>query len=96
MVYTVERGHSYKERGRFVMWKRLWSLRHWGHVFRRIIPLLRSPKVPIGEKLLFFVPALVYWVMPDALPFIPLDDIAVTMLLMNWFTDRAERKYGAT
>ncbi|GIO84320.1 hypothetical protein J25TS5_12520 [Paenibacillus faecis] len=33
-----------------------------------------------------------YWVLPDVLPFIPIDDIAVTMLLMNWFVDRAERK----
>ncbi|WP_159881372.1 hypothetical protein [Paenibacillus puerhi] len=76
------------------MWKRILSLRQWGHVFRRIVPLLRSRRVPIGEKLLFAVPALAYWIAPDLLPFMPLDDIAVTMLLMNWFTDRAERKYG--
>ncbi|MED4603219.1 hypothetical protein P9314_21585 [Paenibacillus validus] len=77
------------------MWKRLLSLRHWGHVFRRIWPLLRSPRVPLGEKLLFVVPALIYWIMPDLLNFIPIDDVTVTLLLMNWFTDRAERKYGA-
>lgn len=76
-------------------WMRLWSLKRWGHVFRRIVPLLRSSKVPIGEKLLFAVPVLVYWIMPDALPFMPIDDIAVGLILMNWFTDRAERKYGA-
>lgn len=76
-------------------WMRFWSLQRWGRAFRRIVPLLRSPKVPIGEKLLFAVPALVYWIMPDALPFMPIDDIAVGLILMNWFTDRAERKYGA-
>ncbi|WP_019536958.1 hypothetical protein [Paenibacillus ginsengihumi] len=76
-------------------WMRFWSLQRWGRTFRRIVPLLRSPKVPIGEKLLFAVPALVYWIMPDALPFMPIDDIAVGLILMNWFTDRAERKYGA-
>lgn len=77
------------------MWKRWLSLRRWGVVFRRIVPLLRSPRVPLYEKLLFAVPALVYWIMPDALPMLPLDDMAVTLLLMNWFTARAERKYIA-
>ncbi|TVY06681.1 hypothetical protein [Paenibacillus cremeus] len=77
------------------MWNRLLSLKQWGHTFRRIVPLLRSPRVPLREKLLFAVPALVYIVMPDALPMLPIDDIAVTLLLMQWFTARAERKYGA-
>ncbi|MEK8126392.1 hypothetical protein WMW72_00530 [Paenibacillus filicis] len=77
------------------MFKRLGSLRQWGHVFQRIIPLLRSSRVPLGEKLLFIVPALVYWIAPDLMPLMPIDDIAVTLLLMNWFTERAERKYGA-
>jgi hypothetical protein len=77
------------------MWNRLLSLRHWGHVFRRIIPLLRSPRVPLREKLLFAVPVLAYWILPDVLPYLPVDDIAVGLLLMNWFTDRAERKYKA-
>ncbi|MDQ1909849.1 hypothetical protein RAC89_04925 [Paenibacillus sp. GD4] len=77
------------------MWKRLLSLRSWGHVFRRIVPLLRSPRVPLYEKLLFAVPVLVYWIMPDVMPYLPIDDIAVGLLLMNWFTNRAERKYGA-
>ncbi|UUZ80042.1 hypothetical protein LJK88_34355 [Paenibacillus sp. P26] len=56
-------------------------------------PLLRSPRVPMYEKLLFAVPAIIYWVMPDVLPWVPIDDMAVTLLLMNWFTARAERKY---
>lgn len=77
------------------MWRRLLSIRRWGHVFRRIVPLLRSSRIPFREKLLFAVPALVYWIMPDVLPTLPIDDVAVIMLLMNWFTDRAERKYGA-
>lgn len=76
------------------MWNRWLSLKRWVHVFRRIVPLLRSSRIPLREKLWFAVPALVYWVMPDALPYLPIDDIAVTMLLMNWFTDRMERKYG--
>lgn len=75
------------------MWAKWLSLRRWGHVFRRILPLLRSPRVPMYEKLLFAVPAIIYWVMPDVLPWVPIDDMAVTLLLMNWFTARAERKY---
>ncbi|PZE21000.1 hypothetical protein [Paenibacillus xerothermodurans] len=75
------------------MWKRLISFRYWGHVFRRIGPLLMSKKIPLREKLLFAIPALVYCIMPDVMPFMPIDDIALTMLLMNFFTTRAERKY---
>ncbi|TDF95807.1 hypothetical protein [Paenibacillus piri] len=75
------------------MWKRLISFRYWGHVFRRIGPLLLSDKVPLWEKLMFAVPAVVYCVIPDVMPFIPVDDIAVTLFLMNFFTQRAERKY---
>ncbi|SFL25184.1 hypothetical protein SAMN03159341_104259 [Paenibacillus sp. 1_12] len=76
------------------MWRRLLSFRNWGHVFQRIIPLLLSSKVPLGEKLLFVIPAVVYWVAPDLLPFMPVDDIAVSLLLMNFFTNRVERKYA--
>ncbi|MCU6794673.1 MULTISPECIES: hypothetical protein [Paenibacillus] len=76
------------------MWRRLLSFRNWGHVFQRIIPLLFSSKVPLREKLLFVIPAVVYWVAPDLLPFLPVDDIAVSLLLMNFFTDRVERKYA--
>ncbi|WP_018750449.1 hypothetical protein [Paenibacillus sanguinis] len=74
-------------------WRRIWSFRHWSHIFRRILPLLSSAKVPWSDKLLLTVPALVYWVLPDVMPLIPIDDMAVTMLLMNWFVTRAERKY---
>ncbi|MFK7695201.1 hypothetical protein [Paenibacillus sp. HJGM_3] len=69
------------------------SLRHWSHVIRRVVRLLASPRIPVREKLLFLIPVVVYWVMPDALPFLPIDDIAVTMLLMGWFSGRMESKY---
>lgn len=73
--------------------KRWLSLRHWTHVFRRVFRLLASQNVPVGEKLLLLIPVLVYWVMPDALPMLPIDDIAVTMLLADWFSNRIEKKY---
>ncbi|MBE1441135.1 hypothetical protein [Paenibacillus sp. OAS669] len=78
------------------MWKRLLSFKYWGHVFRRIGPILTSPRVPLSEKLLFAVPVIIYWVMPDLMPYLPIDDIAVTLFLMNLFTGRVERKYLST
>lgn len=74
-------------------WKRLFSLRRWSHVFKRIFKYLSSPDIAKGDKLLFFIPAVLYWVLPDAIPFLPIDDIGVTMLLMNWFVGRIDRKY---
>jgi uncharacterized membrane protein YkvA (DUF1232 family) len=44
-------------------------------------------------KLIFVIPALLYWILPDVMPFMPIDDIAVTMLLMNWFSSRLEGRY---
>ncbi|VTR51625.1 Uncharacterised protein [Actinobacillus pleuropneumoniae] len=74
-------------------WRRLWSLRRWSHVFQRIFGYLASSRVALGDKLLFLVPVALYWVLPDVMPFLPIDDIGVTMLLMNWFVSRVERKY---
>ncbi|MCM3783147.1 hypothetical protein M3231_09170 [Neobacillus mesonae] len=74
-------------------WKKLLSLKSWSHVFKRLPALLLSSEVRLSDKLLFLVPAILYWVLPDMLPFLPIDDIGVTMLLMNWFVQRAESKY---
>ena len=75
-------------------WRRLFSLNRWSHIIRRLPALLTSSKVSMLDKMLFLVPAFLYWVLPDVLPFMPIDDIGVTMLLMNWFVTRAERKYS--
>ncbi|MBR2564387.1 MAG: hypothetical protein IKE29_07175 [Paenibacillus sp.] len=74
-------------------WRKLLSFQRWAHVFKRLPRLLRAPQIPLGEKLLFVIPALLYWVLPDVMPFMPVDDIGVTLILMNWFVSRAERKY---
>lgn len=76
------------------MIRRLLSYKHWSSVVRRVIRLVGSREIPVKEKLLFGIPVLLYWVLPDAIPFLPIDDIAVTMIAMNWFAARAERKYG--
>lgn len=76
--------------------RKLLSLRHWQRTFVRIFQLLRSKRVSLLDKLTFSVPVLLYWVMPDVLPlpFLPIDDIAVTMLLAEWFARRMETKYN--
>ncbi|MDN4616783.1 hypothetical protein QCD85_01650 [Paenibacillus sp. PsM32] len=73
-------------------WNRFFSLQQWAHVFKRLPSLLTSRELPLGEKLLFLIPVLTYWVLPDVMPFMPIDDIGVTLLMMNWFVTRAERK----
>lgn len=76
------------------MFRKLFSYKHWSGLAPRVYRLLRSPGIPMKEKLLFGIPVLLYWVLPDALPFVPIDDIAVTLVAMNWFAARAERKFG--
>ncbi|WP_238358046.1 hypothetical protein [Cohnella zeiphila] len=60
----------------------------------RLWRILRSPRVSVADKLLFVVPVLLYWVLPDLMPFIPIDDIAVTLAAAGWYVGRMERKYG--
>lgn len=73
--------------------RKLWSLRHWRHVFFRVYRILTSPDVSTLDKLLFLIPVLIYWISPDFLPFLPVDDIAVTMIAANFFSGYMERKY---
>ncbi|MBB3109841.1 uncharacterized membrane protein YkvA (DUF1232 family) [Paenibacillus phyllosphaerae] len=73
--------------------RKLLSLRHWSHVFTRIFRLLAAKEVRLRDKLLYIVPVLLYWVLPDVLPYLPIDDIAVTMLAAEWYTRYMERKY---
>ncbi|PYY28107.1 Uncharacterized protein PIL02S_03243 [Paenibacillus illinoisensis] len=79
--------------GVHMKWRRLLSFKRWTEVFKRLPRLLRAPQIPLHEKLLFIIPVILYWVLPDVMPFMPIDDIGVTLLLMNWFVSRAERKY---
>lgn len=72
---------------------RLWSLRGWWRAAARVLRILRSSQVPLRVKLLFVVPVLLYWVLPDAMPGLPFDDMAVTLLLTGWFASYTEKKY---
>jgi hypothetical protein len=72
------------------------SLRRWKHTLSRVWMLLRHPQVAARDKLLFLIPVGLYWVLPDVLPipFLPIDDIAVTLLASTWFAGWIERKNG--
>ncbi|QAY66440.1 hypothetical protein [Paenibacillus protaetiae] len=74
--------------------RKLLSLRHWKDTFVRVFRLLGSKDVALADKLLFTIPVLLYWVLPDALPLMPFDDIAVTMIAAEWFAGRMEKKYN--
>ena len=75
--------------------RRLLSLKWWSNITRQTGRFIASPEVSLVDKLLFAVPVLLYWVLPDVMPFVPIDDIGVTMLLMGWFTSYAGKKYPA-
>ncbi|CQR54919.1 MULTISPECIES: hypothetical protein [Paenibacillus sonchi group] len=75
--------------------KKLLSLKQWSHIFRNSWQFVISPQVAMADKLLFTIPVILYWVLPDFMPFLPIDDIGVTMLLTGWFVSRMERKYPA-
>lgn len=62
-------------------------------LFQRSFVYLRSTRVPLREKALLLIPAALYWVLPDVLPGLPFDDVAVTVILANWFMNRIERMY---
>lgn len=75
--------------------RKLLSLKAWSELFRNSWQYVISPDVALADKLLFTVPVLLYWVLPDVMPFLPIDDIGVTMLLTGWFVSRMDRKYPA-
>ncbi|MWV43829.1 hypothetical protein GRF59_09295 [Paenibacillus sp. HJL G12] len=74
-------------------WRRLLSIRRWSQMTGQLWRYLSSSQVSILDKLLFLVPVLLYWVLPDVMPFVPIDDIGVTLIVMGWFVSRMEKKY---
>ncbi|WP_276356406.1 hypothetical protein [Cohnella caldifontis] len=68
--------------------------RLWSRLPSRVWNIIRSPQVSLRDKLLFVIPVGLYWVLPDVMPFVPIDDAAVTVLAAMWYAGRMERKYG--
>ncbi|MFC6332538.1 hypothetical protein ACFP56_07860 [Paenibacillus septentrionalis] len=74
--------------------RKLLSLRHWKSTFSLIYKLITSRRVALWEKLLFIVPVAIYWISPDFMPFVPIDDIAFTMIIAQVFASRMAKKYN--
>ncbi|GFN30204.1 hypothetical protein [Paenibacillus xylaniclasticus] len=72
------------------------SLRRWKGTLIRVYRLLKEPRIALRDKLIFIIPVGLYWVLPDVLPipFLPIDDIAVTLLAAGGFASWMEHKYG--
>lgn len=71
------------------------SLRRWRLVLVRIFRLLTARQVRLKDKLVYLIPVLLYWVLPDLLPFNPIDDIAVTLIASELYIRYMERKYSS-
>lgn len=65
-------------------WQRLWLL------LSSVPRLLTSKRVPFWEKAIFVGAIVIYWLIPvDLIPFMPIDDIILTLILLPWFSKRA-------
>lgn len=73
---------------------KLLSLKHWKHTFQLVFALLKSSEVSFRDKCVFIIPVVLYWICPDVLPFIPIDDIAFTMFVTEWFASSMAKKYN--
>ncbi|MGI6130114.1 MAG: hypothetical protein ACOYEO_08535 [bacterium] len=60
-------------------------------LIRRLIRLLFDPRVKGYKKKLFLIVVILYWLLPDLMPFVPLDDILVT-LLGSWLFVHSAKK----
>ncbi|MFB9278176.1 hypothetical protein [Cohnella cellulosilytica] len=66
----------------------------WTRVPSRVWRILRSDRVSPKDKLIFVVPVLLYWILPDFMPLMPIDDAAFTAVAAVWYARAMERKYG--
>jgi hypothetical protein len=76
------------------MARRSWILL-WRHLPSRVWRILRSNRVSLKDKLLFIVPVALYWVLPDFMPFVPIDDAAFTVIAAGWYARAMGRKYAS-
>ena len=60
-------------------------------LFRTAPAMLFSSKVPFRMKALFAGAVLLYWVLPDLMPFMPIDDMLFTLIVIPWFSNRAAK-----
>ncbi|MFC5405260.1 hypothetical protein [Cohnella soli] len=65
----------------------------WKRIPGRVWRILKSDRVPLRDKLLFIVPVSLYWIFPDLMPFMPIDDALFTAIAASWFVRAMERKH---
>ena len=58
--------------------------------FRRFVAIFLDPRVSSTKKMIFLTILGLYWIFPDLIPFLPLDDLLVT-LLGTWVFMRSAR-----
>ncbi len=66
----------------------------WTRIPGRVWRILRSNQVSTGDKLIFVIPVILYWILPDFMPLLPIDDAAFTAIAAVWYARAMERKYG--
>lgn len=56
---------------------------------------LRDPSIPWAAKWLIPLAAFAYWISPvDLIPFVPVDDIVVVLIALNFFVQNMARYYA--
>jgi len=66
----------------------------WMRIPSRVWRIMRSDRVSLRDKMIFVVPVALYWILPDFMPFLPIDDAAFTAVAAVWYARAMERKYG--
>lgn len=57
----------------------------------RLLRLMLDPRVSRQKKIIFPLLVVLYWVLPDLMPFLPLDDLLFAALMTFWFANSAEK-----
>ncbi|MFC4596763.1 hypothetical protein [Cohnella hongkongensis] len=66
----------------------------WMRIPGRVWRILSSNRVALKDKLIFVVPVALYWILPDFMPMLPIDDAAFTAVAAAAYARLMERKYG--
>ncbi len=59
-----------------------------------LIRLWLDPRVSRQKKIAFPLIVAAYWVLPDLMPFLPLDDVLFTAIMTYWFASSAGKDAG--
>ena len=57
-----------------------------------LLRLWLDPRVSRNKKLALPLVVAAYWLLPDLMPFLPVDDLLFTVLMTYWFTRSADKE----